>query len=67
MLSRRATFFHGRNAEGLERPRKIEMPLIESFAGDYRRWSRTERIVSHVLLAATLDSFASILTPLLAG
>jgi hypothetical protein len=43
------------------------MPLIESFAGDYRRWSRTERIVSHVLLIATLGSFASILTPLLAG
>jgi hypothetical protein len=43
------------------------MSLIESFAGDYRRWSRTERIVSHVLLVATLGSFGSVLTPLLAG
>jgi hypothetical protein len=41
------------------------MSLIESFAGDYRRWSRTERIVSHVVMvAASLGGLASVVTPL---
>jgi hypothetical protein len=43
------------------------MSLIESFAGDYRRWSRTERIVVQTFLVVALGGFASMLTPLLGG
>jgi hypothetical protein len=59
--------FHGYNAEGLEWPRKIEMSMIESLAGDYRRWSRTERIISHIFLVASLGGVASVFRPLLVG
>jgi hypothetical protein len=43
------------------------MSLIESFADDYRRWSRTERIVSQACLIAALGGVASMITPLLGG
>jgi hypothetical protein len=46
---------------------KVEMSLIESFAGDYRRWSRIERIVSPAFLIAALGGVASMFTPLLGG
>jgi len=46
---------------------KVEMSLIESFAGDYRRWSRIERIVSPAFLIAALGGVASMVTPLLGG
>ena len=46
---------------------KVEMSLIESFAGDYRRWSRIEQIVSPAFLIAALGGVASMLTPLLGG
>ena len=46
---------------------KVEMSLIESFAGDYRRWSRTERIVSQAFLIAALGGVASMITPWLSG
>jgi hypothetical protein len=43
------------------------MSLIESFAGDYRRWSRIEQIVSPAFLIAALGGVASMSTPLLGG
>src|SRR3954465_10216727 len=46
---------------------KVEMSLIESFAGDYRRWSRIEQIVSPAFLIAALGGVASMFTPLLGG
>jgi hypothetical protein len=41
--------------------------LIESFAGDYRRWSRIEQIVSPAFLITALGGVASMFTPLLGG
>src|SRR4051794_15522168 len=46
---------------------KVEMSFIESFAGDYRRWSRIEQIVSQAFLIAALGGVASMFTPLLSG
>jgi hypothetical protein len=46
---------------------KVEMSFIESFAGDYRRWSRIEQIVSQAFLIAALGGVASMFTPLLGG
>jgi|1186.fasta_scaffold790184_1 hypothetical protein len=43
------------------------MSMIESFVGDYRRWSRTERVVSSLLLVSSLGGVASVITPLLGG
>jgi hypothetical protein len=43
------------------------MTLVDSFAGDYRRWSRTERIVSHVFLVAAFGGLASLVMPLIGG
>jgi hypothetical protein len=45
----------------------VEMSLIGSFADDYRRWSRTERIVSQAFLIAALGGVASMITPWLSG
>jgi hypothetical protein len=46
---------------------KLEMSFIESFAGDYRRWSRIEQIVTQAFLIAALGGVASMFTPLLGG
>ncbi len=48
-------------------PGKVEMSLIDSFVGDYRRWSRIEQIVSQAFLIAALGGVASMFTPLLGG
>jgi hypothetical protein len=46
---------------------KVEMSLVESFAGDYRRWSRIEQIVSPAFLIAAFGGVASMFMPLLGG